>query len=748
MAILPGNLEQILLDFDQNWNSDRLAALVKQLPTDDSVRGTFLIELIKIDLERHWQQGQHPIIESYLQQFPELGTTETVSTELLFAEYQVRRQFGEKAPMKAMIQRFPSQEKQLRQLASKNRSSRSVSRQALRPTPNSEQATTEDSSNENDFSPPEQFGRYRILRQLGQGGMANVYLAHDGQLDREIALKIPQFKGSNKSKAQARFEREARAAASLEHPNICPVYDVGSIDGIPYLAMAYVQGRSLADYLSQTKSISTRQSVALIRKIALILQEAHDRGVIHRDLKPSNIMINQRKEPVVMDFGLARQINHSGPRLTQMGSIMGTPSYMPPEQVNGDIDAMGATCDIYSLGVMLYELLAGRVPFEGPTAAVLGQVIMKEPEPPSVHNSELDKALEQICLKAISKQPEQRFTSMAQFASALSDWLKATSTKKTDGIQTPKSSPTLNPFSSLDSSDDSAPIIQSAARRRVLSPWIWLSLAVIGLAIVLGIVFLIQTEYGTVKIELSDPNANVHVKIDEDIISIEGLKVPYKLKVGAHRLEITGPNFETHSESFTIKEGQDKILQVTLIRKESVISPKNPVPPPTTPQPQVPQKEMLASLVYVKVDGDRRMPLGIVTKSGVCTVMPGGFRNVKLTTLDGKKTFDGKVVSRKPFPFCWIESEELNLQPVTQAKSGAFRKPHDAFIVLANKGTPEIQSGKIVAGGAFAGEKEIRPGQRGIIAPGPIFAKDGTCLGYSLRSNFDKPIVVHRLRKE
>jgi serine/threonine protein kinase len=209
---------------------------------------------------------------------------------------------------------------------------------------------------------PAPFGRYKLLKLLGQGGMGTVYLAQDTQLDRRVALKIPLFDSADGSHVLERFYREARAAATVHHPNICPIYDVGENDGVPYLTMAFIEGRPLAE-IAGTKPLTPRQSALLVRKLALALAEAHQQKVIHRDLKPANIMIDRRSEPIVMDFGLARRSHAGDVRMTQEGSAMGTPSYMPPEQVSGNVDLMGPGSDIYSLGVILYELLAGRLPF-------------------------------------------------------------------------------------------------------------------------------------------------------------------------------------------------------------------------------------------------------------------------------------------------------------------------------------------------------------------------------------------------
>jgi len=270
---------------------------------------------------------------------------------------------------------------------------------------------------------PAPFGRYQLLKLLGQGGMGAVYLAHDTQLDRPVALKIPLFSAEEGSQLLARFYREARASATILHAHVCPVYDVGEVDGVPYLTMGFIDGKSLAEWI-RAKPLTPRQSAALVRKLALALQEAHKKGVIHRDLKPANIMIDKRGEPVIMDFGLARRNRPGDARLTQKGTVMGTPAYMPPEQVSCNPDAMGPACDIYSLGVILYELVSGRLPFSGDPMAMLSQVLLDEPPPPSRFRPDLDAALEGICLKAMAKKIEGRYVSMAEMAAALQEHLR------------------------------------------------------------------------------------------------------------------------------------------------------------------------------------------------------------------------------------------------------------------------------------------------------------------------------------
>jgi serine/threonine protein kinase len=222
---------------------------------------------------------------------------------------------------------------------------------------------------------PAQFGRYRLEKLLGKGGMGVVYLAHDTQLDRRVALKMPT-EALAEGVPRERFFREARAAATLSHPNLCPVYDIGELDGVYYLTMPFIEGRPLSDYLQAKRPMPASAAAGLCRVLARALHEAHEHGVCHRDLKPANILINRKKQPVITDFGLARRTSAADERLTQTGAVLGTPAYMSPEQVNGTAGALGPKCDVYALGVILYELLTQRRPFSGPLGVMLARIVV------------------------------------------------------------------------------------------------------------------------------------------------------------------------------------------------------------------------------------------------------------------------------------------------------------------------------------------------------------------------------------
>lgn len=263
---------------------------------------------------------------------------------------------------------------------------------------------------------PVAFGRYVLQRLLGAGGMGAVYLAHDSQLDRDVALKIPEF---HKAGGKDRFLREARLAATLTHANLCPVYDAGEIDGRCYLTMPYLEGRPLSAFL-HGKPVTVRAAVAMARQLAMAMSDAHAKGIVHRDLKPANVMITPKKVPIIMDFGLAYRANSAGDeRLTQEGTVMGTPAYMPPEQVNGDVAAMGPASDVYSLGVILYEMLTGHVPFTGQFGTLISRIISEQPITPSNFRPEITGDLNVICARALAKEPRDRYPNMAAFAAAL-----------------------------------------------------------------------------------------------------------------------------------------------------------------------------------------------------------------------------------------------------------------------------------------------------------------------------------------
>jgi serine/threonine-protein kinase len=264
--------------------------------------------------------------------------------------------------------------------------------------------------------PPQRLGEFELLEEVGRGGMGIVYKARQSSLDRIVALKVIR-RGE-----RDRFQIEAEAAARLDHPNIVPVYGVGECDGQAYLCMRYVEGTTLARLVAD-HPLPPHEAARHVMLIARAVHYAHERGILHRDLKPSNVLVDEAGVPYVSDFGLAKQVE-GGPSLTATGAILGTPSYMPPEQASHSRGRLGPTSDVYSLGAILYELLTGRPPFKGATPVdTLLMVLDQEPVSPRQLNPKVDRALELICLKCLQKHADLRYASAAALADDLEKFL-------------------------------------------------------------------------------------------------------------------------------------------------------------------------------------------------------------------------------------------------------------------------------------------------------------------------------------
>ncbi len=253
-------------------------------------------------------------------------------------------------------------------------------------------------------------GRYEIHRKLARGGMAEVYLARDRSLDRPVAAKVlfPEF--ATDPAFVERFRREAQAAANLAHPNICGVYDWGSEDGTYFIVMEFVEGRSLAEVMRESGPIHPRRAAEIAFEVAGALGFAHSKGVVHRDVKPGNVLISGNGSPKVVDFGIARALSSPSEELTQAGSVMGTATYFSPEQAQGfQVDARS---DLYSLGVVLFEMVTGRPPFTGDSPVAIAYKHVQEPPPrPSSLISGLPAGLEAIIGKLLAKHPDNRYRS-------------------------------------------------------------------------------------------------------------------------------------------------------------------------------------------------------------------------------------------------------------------------------------------------------------------------------------------------
>ncbi len=281
------------------------------------------------------------------------------------------------------------------------------------------------------------FGEYELIEQIGRGGMGVVYKARQVALNRPVALKMISAGEFASPVVIQRFHREAEAAANLHHPNIIPIYETGEIQGQHYLSMALIDGVGLDEYIKRSgvevglpgktarlvSRMRQEEIARLLAKVARAVDHAHQHGVLHRDLKPSNILVDPQGEPHLTDFGLAKVLGRGDSSLTVTGAIMGTPSFMAPEQAAGGSKNTSTAADVYSLGAILYSMLTGVPPFRGDTPVeTLRLVVEQEPKPPSTLREGIDSDLATIAMKCLEKEPQRRYPSAASLAEDLERW--------------------------------------------------------------------------------------------------------------------------------------------------------------------------------------------------------------------------------------------------------------------------------------------------------------------------------------
>jgi serine/threonine protein kinase/Tfp pilus assembly protein PilF len=268
-----------------------------------------------------------------------------------------------------------------------------------------------------------EFGDYELLEEIGRGGQGVVYRARQKSLNRTVALKVIGLGQWSSTPHLRRFRRDAEAAASLEHPQIVPIYEIGERDGSCYFSMKFVEGGQL-DEMVKREPMSARRATELLVKIARTVHFAHEHGILHRDIKPGNILLDRHGEPHLTDFGLARLIEQES-TVTNSFDVLGTPSYMAPEQAAGHTKELTAAADVYSLGAVFYQMLTGQPPFAGGTTyETIRQVLETEPRNPRLWNPKVDVDLATICLKCLEKNPQRRYSSALALAEDLERWLR------------------------------------------------------------------------------------------------------------------------------------------------------------------------------------------------------------------------------------------------------------------------------------------------------------------------------------
>lgn len=491
----------------QNGHRPSLQELANQAP--DQVRSALFSELLAIELELRTQSGESPTLRDYREQYADF----TDEVNRIFAEHSVWLEDNSELSTGSAAAEVDVK---------------------TQPLVGSTTETAETDRRSDGQRIPDQIGRYRIERLLGRGGMGEVLLAEDTILNRPVAIKLPVFSEQNRDELVARFYREARAMAKVRHPNLCPVYEIGEIDGRPFLAMAYIEGETLAEKLKAEGPIPPAKAADIVRTLALAIAVAHERGVIHRDLKPGNVMIDGGGIPLVTDFGLASSVEQDDVAISTTGAPIGTPAYMSPEQVAGDSAAIGPTTDVYALGIILYELLTGKRPFDGKGLAALGQITSGQAPPRPSTLVEVPPGLEAVCEKAMAHDAAERYQTAEDLARALETY---------DQTLAPVTRPSKKP-------------IAAVAIGLLLLP-----------LLIMASELLLRTPAGKVIVSAADgTDVRIELRNGGEVVGVLGPENQWRLDVeaGQYKVSMLSPGYEIAMQDNTIVVSRNGVAEVTI----------------------------------------------------------------------------------------------------------------------------------------------------------------------------------------
>lgn len=431
--------EQVIESFESLWQSGaapRIDEFLNQAAAnlDAAEFESLLGEILRIDLEyRFHARATCPAktIEEYLSEFPQFAANIPALRELIADEFRMRISCGEASTCDEYLLRFPDVtglHERLRNIESEIATELPKQRPAGTDTVVTSERTgpipieIESRPAREGFRPGQSFGDYRIVRELGRGASGIVFLGWQQSLKRLVAIKLLRSEWARDPQDVERFRVEAQAVAQLTHPGIVPVYEIGCLDGFHYLVLQFIEGTSAAE-LVENEPASPRRAAKIVKDVAEAIDYCHRNHVVHRDLKPGNILLHADGAKVT-DFGLAKRTNIDS-QLTATHQILGTPAYMPPEQVKGDPELIGPASDIYSLGATLYCLLTGRPPFFAASVVeTLRQVEERDPVPLRRINPHIPRDLENICQKCLRKKPEHRYSSAGELAADLDRFLQ------------------------------------------------------------------------------------------------------------------------------------------------------------------------------------------------------------------------------------------------------------------------------------------------------------------------------------